>query len=237
MFVPALLACLAPAPVGEPQPRPEPAPSAALTQPEATPAAEPPLGFALSFGFEPRLGSYRDLDTTLADYGFAPVAKLHLLSFGLRGRIFTPRGWIFGGTMSYAFALSHAPDNPVPTALTHLETSLRAGHQLGLGFDTTLSLGFNSHTLSVGSTAQGGALLYLGPSIQPQVGYTLPTGTAFLHLFVGYALTVPVGAAHQNELWEEDFSRPAVHAFAFGIESGFAFKRPQFRWRETRRRE
>lgn len=212
-------------------------PTAEAPAPAPAEREQPELGFALSFGFEPRLGSYRALDAALERYGFAPVAKLHLLSFGLRGRVFTPRGWIIGGTMNYAYSISRAPGNPVPTVMTKVETLLRVGHQLGLGFDTSLSAGFNSLSSSVGSPSQGGALVYLGPALHPQLGYTLPTGTAFLHLFVGYGLTIPVGAAHQNELWEEDFSRPLIHAFVLGVESGFAFRRENFCWATRRRCE
>ena len=49
-------------------------------------------------------------------------------------------------------------------------TALTAGHQLGAGFDLTLDLGLAVQNMSIGSEAQGGALTYIGPALQPRVG-------------------------------------------------------------------
>ena len=202
---------------------------------EETPTTSPStstLGFAVSFGFAPRFGSFTDLDDELQDYGFAPVAKPYLLTYGLRARVYAPRGVIFGGTMNYAFARSDAPGNPVPTTTSRIEVLARAGHQLGYNFEASLNLGFGVHSHSLGSERQGGALVYMGPVLQPQLGYTLPITPSFVHVSLGYSLLVPLGAAHDQPLWEADFRRPVIHSFMLGVESGFGFNRRRLRWRQ-----
>lgn len=196
-----------------------------------TPSAST-LGFALSFGFAPRFGSFTSLDDELQDYGFAPVAKPYLLTYGLRARVYAPRGMIVGGTMNYAFARSDSPGNPVPTTTSRVEVLARAGHQLGYNFEASLGLGFGVHSHSLGSERQGGALVYMGPVLQPEVGYTLPLEPSFVHLSLGYSLLLPLGAAHDQVLWEADFRRPVIHSFMLGVESGFSFNRRRLRWRQ-----
>ncbi len=209
-------------------------------EPAAEPAApvskreRPPIGFALSFGFEPRFGNYRALDAGLADYGFAPFDRSYLLAYGLRGRVYGRRGLIVGGTMNYSFARVDAAENPVPTVVTRLETLGRIGHQLGLGFEASANVGFGVHSMSVGSEVQGGALVYMGPVLQPQVGYTFPTGASFLHLSVGYTILLPVGRPHAQVLWERGFEIAAIHGFVVGVESGFTQNRQRIRWRDRR---
>ena len=193
-------------------------------------AADAP-GFSISFAFEPRLGSYREVDRTLTDYGFAKVDSPLFLTYGLRARAWTQSGWIFGGAMSYGFRSTREDGNPVPTTMTAMEMKFTAGHQLGAGFDFMLDAGFGSHVMGVGSTAQGGALVYLGPSLAPRVGYRLPTGASFLRLSLGYTSLFPIGRPHQQALWGDDFRQLPVHAFIFGLESGFASRLPRWRWR------
>ncbi len=205
------------------------------------PAPDPPcsedceprrLGFSLGFAFEPRIGSYRALDGRLRDYGFVPMRSLVFLTYGLRGRFWTSKGWIAGGSMSYGFAKRESADNPVPTTMTRIETSISGGHQLGAGFDATLDAGFAVHSLSVGSTDQGGALVYMGPVLQPRVGWVPPIPVSFVRLAVGYSIMLPVNRPHQQVLWEEEFRQMPIHSFLFGIESGIAPWRRQWRWRE-----
>lgn len=207
-----------------------------LMAPEgALPADEhrgPATGFSLGFAFEPRLGSYRALDDRLRGYGFGPVRSPVFLTYGLRGRVWTGRGWVFGGAMSYGFARRDAGENPVPTTMTRIETMALAGHQLGAGFDATVDVGFSVHSMSVGSTDQGGALVYMGPALQPRLGWVPPIRGSFLRLAVGYSVMFPVNQPHDQVLWEEGFRQMPIHAFLFGIESGIQLYRRQWRWRD-----
>lgn len=198
----------------------------------AEPTPEPPRpGVSLSFAFEPRVGSYRDLDARLEDHGYAPVGSPLQLAYGLRGRVYTDRGWVFGAAMTYGFRSTRVGGNPVPTTTTLLDMSATAGHQLGLGFFVTLDLGFTALSHSVGSPVDGGALVYLGPAMAPRVGYVIVGKGPYLALTAGYSLQVPVGPAHQQVLWAEPFRRAVVHAGLFGIESGFAVGVRRWTWR------
>lgn len=206
----------------------------ALASPPAQESSRP--GFSISFGFEPRVRSHGSIDEGLRGYHFAPTGSPLLLTYGLRARVWTQRGWILGGAMSYGFARNELRDNPVPTTISLIETSLQGGHQLGAGFDAILGLGFSVTSLSVGSSAMGGALVYMGPSVQPQVGWTAPLEHAFLRLGVGYELALPVGAPHDQPLWETTFRQLPIHGFIVGIESGFTSGRTRWRWRDRARR-
>ena len=208
----------------------DPAPPS--SEPSEDPGAR--TGFSLGFAFEPRVGSYRAVDDTLRDYGFVPVGSPVLLTYGLRGRVWTEGGWVLGGAMSYGFAKRESSDNPVPTTMTRIETMASAGHQLGAGFDVTLDAGFAVHGLSVGSTVQGGALIYMGPALQPRVGWVPPLRGAFFRVVVGYSILFPLNEPHSQPLWEDDFRQLPIHAFLFGIESGFELLRPQWHWRGRR---
>ena len=206
-----------------------------LLGPQGAPETErpsPATGFSLGFAFEPRVGSFRALDDRLRDYGFVPVRSPVLLTYGLRGRVWTEGGWVFGGAMSYGFAKRDSSENPVPTTMTRIESMVSAGHQLGAGFDATLDAGFTVHSMSVGSTDQGGALVYMGPAIQPRVGWVPPLRGSFLRLAVGYSIMFPVNRPHDQVLWEEEFRQMPIHAFLFGVESGIQLFRRQWQWRQ-----
>jgi len=202
--------------------------------PTPRPAAQPqekPLGFSLGFGIEPRLGNYASVDPTLSEYGFNEVGSPLLLTYGLRGRVWLHSGWIVGAATNFAFASRQRGDNPVPTTTTAIETVFTGGHQLGAGFDATLDAGFGSHAMTVGSLVQGGALVYLGPTVAPRIGYVPPTKSAFLRVSLGYWALFPIGAAHEQPLWGDSFRQVPIHAFVIGLESGFTRNRPRFRWR------
>ncbi|GEM_PF-1492566 len=206
-------------------------PSASLEPTSSEPAPAPRLGVALSFAFEPRVGSYRDHDRSLEDYGYAPVASPLQLSYGLRGRVFTNSGWILGAAMSYGFRSTQIDTNPVPTTTTLFDIGFTGGHQLGLGLFATLDLGFSALSHSVGSSIDGGALVYLGPALAPRLGYVIVGSGPFLAVSVGYSAHFPIGRAHTQVLWEQGFSRPVIHAGLFAIESGFALGVRRWRWR------
>jgi len=190
-------------------------------------------GFSLSFAFEPRVGNYGALDGKLRDYGFTEFGTPVLLTYGLRGRVWSSSGWLVGGSMSYGFAKRQVPMNPVPTTLSRIETALSVGRQLGAGFDFTFDLAFAVHNLTVGSLAQGGALTYMGPAMQPRVGYTILRGPSFLRATLGYSAQLPIGAPHAQPLWGDSFRVPVIHAFIFGIESGFGSGVPRWRGRDS----
>ncbi len=178
-------------------------------------------GATLSYAFEPRLTSLTDQDAALTDYGFAPVGSPLLLTNGMRGRFWTEAGWILGAGMRYVFA-SNLPDGAVvPTTTSLSEMTLLAGRQLGGGLDFEADLGFAALSHSVGSEVQGGALVYLGPTLQGRLGYSLSDNRPFLHLALGGVLQAPLGSSHSNSLWEEPFERPLIGAVTLSIESGF----------------
>ena len=196
----------------------------------------PPPGFSIAFAFEPRVRSHGAINPKLRTYGFAPTGSPLLITYGLRARAWTRRGWILGGAMSYGFARRDDEGNPVPTTISLIETTFEGGHQLGAGFDALLGVGFSVTSMSVGSSAMGGALVYMGPVIQPRVGWTAPLEHAFLRLSVGYELALPVGAPHDQALWEASFRQVPIHGFVVGIESGYVAGRTRWRWRDRAKR-
>ena len=123
--------------------------------------------------------------------------------------------------MTFGFSKSETAENPVPTGQTLVETLFDFGWSLGAGLDLSLSAGFGSSVLQVGSTQESGALIYLGPTVSPRVGWRLPIKHSFLRLSVGYVASVAPGQAHNQSLWEQDFRAPVTHALVVGVESGF----------------
>ena len=206
--------------------------------PPATESAEAvgksaPPGFSVSFGFEPRLGSYGARNTRLEEYGYAPVAPL-LLTYGLRGRVYGQRGWVFGGAMSYGVSVNEADDNPVPSVLSRIESAFSLGHQLGAGFEASIDLAFAVQTLTVGSEQGGGALLDLGPAVIPRISWAPRRWPPYVRLNAGYALSFAVAPPHSNHLWEDSFQQVIQHAFVFGIEMGYHRGRPLWGWGSQR---
>lgn len=180
-----------------------------------------------AFGFEPRLGTYTALDASLTEYGYAPVRSAVLPAFGLRARYSWGKGIYLPMEMTYAFLSNQAEGNPVPTTTTLIETGAGVGYRAGNGLYADGVFGFGVTSHSVGSRVDGGALVYMGPTVHPRVGWAFtldaPTSPVFA-VSVGYALHLPVGAAHHNVLWEASFDRPAVHALTVGLESGFRLR-------------
>jgi hypothetical protein len=185
-------------------------------------SAPPQLSF--SFGFEPRIGGYTALDTSLMNYGFSPVGSPVLPSFGLRGRAFFPNGLMVGLAMTYGVRTGR---EALPTTATLTETTIGIGYRTSLGLFASLDAGFSFLSQAVASRAGGGALLYPGPVIHPRVGWVWqffePFGW-FLAGSIGVSVHVPMGPAHTNPLWEEPFRRGVLPAFTVGLESGFGLK-------------
>lgn len=188
----------------------------------AAPDASATPSMSLSFGFEPRVGAYAAQDQELSAYGFAPVASAFLPVWGLRGRLYFASGLF--GQLAMSYGLRVAPGDPSPTTISLTETTVGAGYRLPMGLFASLDLGFTAHTLSLGSLSDGGALVYLGPSIHPRVGWAKqlsgPLGS-FLAVSLGVNVQFPLGSPHTNPLWEESFARAALPALTLGVESGF----------------
>jgi len=196
----------------------EPLPGAPRTEP-------PPVSaIGLSFAFEPRVGNYPALDDDLRAYGFAPVDSLMQPTWGLRGRVRLRSGVVLGMAMTYGFRRSDHPSTPAPTTSTLVDTSMSTGYWARFGLIATVDLGFSSFIHAVGSTTEGGALVYLGPSVHPRVGWAFVGRGPMVALTVGYNLHIPVGPAHRQPVWEQPFDRPALHAFTIGVESGFGWR-------------
>lgn len=201
-------------------------PAAAEPPPPSTVDAHDRREVSLSFGFEPRLGNYQALDDELTAYGFAPVGAPALLTWGLRGRAFFGSGLFMTMTMSYAFGMNEDASTPAPTTTSLIDAGAGVGYRLPVNLFASLNAGFSVLTHSVGSQLEGGALVYMGPSLHPRLGYIFSGGKpfgSFLAASVGYALHLPLGVAHRIPLWEEPFERRAVHALTLGIESGLDF--------------
>ena len=187
------------------------------------PAKESPLaGGSVSFAFEPRIGSYAALDPKLRAYDFAPVRSPYLTAFGVRGRAWLPSGLLLEMAMTYGIGVA---DGRVPTVTTLIDTGVGVGYMAPFGLFASMGVGFGVLTQSVGSTSEGGALIYRAPFVHPRVGYALMRSAWFGAVSAGFVLHAPVGPAHQQPLWEAPFRRPTIHAFTIGIESGFGWFR------------
>lgn len=187
---------------------------------------ESPLkGMSLSFAFEPRIGSYAALDEKFRAYEFTPVRSPYLTAFGLRGRAWLPSGFLFELTMTYGIGTADPAAEGVPTVTTMTDSGAGAGYMAPFGLFATMGVGFGVMTQSIASTAEGGALVYRAPFVHPRVGYALMRSAWFGAVTAGFVVHAPVGPPHQQPLWEEPFSRPTIHAFTLGIESGFGWSR------------
>lgn len=72
-----------------------------------------------------------------------------------------------------SYGLRVAPGSPAPTTSTLTETMAGVGYHFGLGFFASLDAGFSAFTQSVSSSVDGGALVYMGPSLHPRVGWLI----------------------------------------------------------------
>ncbi len=190
----------------------------------ATPADD--TAMALSFAYEPRLGTYAALDDALLDYGFTPVGGGLLPAWGLRGRAFFAGGSFL--QLSMTAGLRSSEGDPIPTVSTLTESTAGTGYRHRSGAMASMDLGFSVLTQSVASELEGGALVYMGPVAHPRIGWSRqlsgPVGP-FLAVVLGGSLQLPVGDPHRNPLWEEPFDRKLVGAVTLGIESGLGLQR------------
>ena len=167
---------------------------------------------AMTVGFEPRVLTITGSDDALEDYGFAPVRSPFLPTWGLRGRIDADTGW----TTTFRYART----NPVPTTTSQVLLGFGPGHTVGPRGHLGAVFGFGSLGHTVGSTRQGGALTYLGPYLEPRASYRAIDGPAVLELSVAALAHLPVGPAHRQAFWEEDFRRPLIGGLSIGLHAG-----------------
>lgn len=188
-------------------------------------ASAAPPATSIDFAFEPVVASITASDAQLQAYGFAPVGSPFLPAWGVRARHRFDSGLTVGAGMMSAFASHRVDDNLVPTTTTWTRAGWALGHSTPGRLLVEAEAGFASLTHSVGSEVQGGALVYLGPYIHPRGGLVLLSAPQHIELQLGYLLQVPVGAAHQQVLWEEDFRRPVVHGGTLAVQMGLGVDR------------
>ena len=183
-------------------------------------AAEGPEAVAVGLtGGVAALGT-RALDDELEAYGFAPVGSPALPHWGVRGRITFPGGIDVGVAMVSSFASRSADDNPVPTTTGWTRTGSLLGLRVHRVLRVGTQLGFASLTHSVGSTVQGGALVYLGPYVEPELKLVVLEAPQWVQLTVGLPIQLAPGRPHQQALWEEDFVRRWVVAPMVSLTTG-----------------
>lgn len=171
----------------------------------------------LALGFEPRLLSITTNDEALRDHGYVPVGSPFLPSWGLSGRIEQPSGLTTGFAMSYGFALRAG--DPVPTTTTLVLLGGGPGHVLGPAH-VGVHAGFANVGHTVGSATGGGALVYLGPYLEPRLSLGLLDGPGVVEVSLAGLLEVPVGPAHHNALWEEPFRRAVLGGASVALVGG-----------------
>ncbi|MFT5584855.1 MAG: hypothetical protein ACI9VR_002442 [Cognaticolwellia sp.] len=171
-------------------------------------------------GFEPRLLGITGSDDTLQEYGFAPVGSPFLPTWGLRGRVDQESGWTTTMAMSYGFALRQEEGNPVPTTTNQVLLGSGPGHTLGARGHVGAVFGFASIGHTVGSSLQGGALTYLGPYVEPRASLRLVDGSGVVELSVAALAHFPVGAAHSQSIWEDDFDRSVIGGLSIALHVG-----------------
>ena len=198
---------------------------AVVASPAPALAASPSTSaMSMTFAFEPRIGTYANLDSRLESYGFAPVRSALLPTWGLRGRAFLTPNLFAGLSMSYGVR-SSAGD--LPTTTTFTESTASIGYRTSLGVFASLDAGYAVMTNSVASRTGGGAMVYGGPSAHPRLGFCAqlfePFGW-FVAITAGANLHLPVGPAHSNPLWEEGFRRSAISSVTVAIESGLGYR-------------
>lgn len=175
---------------------------------------------AVLFSFEPHFANLNANDAELADYGFAPVGGRFLPVYGVRGSFTYDSGLVVGMFAASGFGSAQDDATPVPTTTTWTKIGYTLGWAGWGPLVASADLGFGALTHTVGSTAQGGALLYLGPFLHPHLAVVPLSAPARLSVSAGWLMQLPLSEPHQQPLWEEDFSRPLVHGPTIAINVG-----------------
>lgn len=185
--------------------------------------ASPPEA-AVTYAFEVHALDLGRLDDTLEGYGFAPVGRAPLLTNGVRGELVFDNGIGLGLGMRTAVSV-RGRDRAVPTVLQATWTTAHVGRSLVGPLRFGGDIGLAAVSQSVGSERQGGALVYLGPFVQPRITVRLVDGPGVVEIAGGWAFSFPVGAAHSNALWEEPFTRRMLQGPTVAVHSGFGMRR------------
>ena len=186
---------------------------------DAEPDAEPGAASIASF-FEARFPDIDQNDARLREYGFEPVGSRFVPSYGLRAKFWLADEWRLGAAMAYGFSLSDGDHSAVPTTTSFLRMTFSTERHISHGFAAGIDTGFALIQHTVGSTEQGGALLYAGPMAQPGISWSTSFGSFLVEPSIGYEVHFPIGAAHDNPLWEASFQRSVIHGFVASINLG-----------------
>ncbi len=174
---------------------------------------------SVSYAFEMLALDLGRLDDALEAYDFAPVGREPLLSHGVRGTfVFDDRYW--AGLNVRTAVATRGRDAVVPTVVQGTWTGLYGAYSVAGPVRVGGDVGFAAVSEAVGSVVQGGALVYLGPYLQPRATWRIVDGPGVVEVSAGWMLHTPIGRAHDNVLWEEPFDRRLVQGFTLAVQSG-----------------
>lgn len=158
------------------------------------------------------------LDDPLVDYGFTPVGPLPLLAQGVRGTLTFGDLWL-GLNMRTATSV-RGDEAAVPTVVNASWTGIYGAWTVVSMLRVGGDVGVAAQAASVGSTVQGGALVYVGPFVQPRITWRVLDGPGIVDVSGGWMLHTPLGSAHDNPLWEESFDRRLIQGLTLSVEVG-----------------
>jgi hypothetical protein len=181
------------------------------------------LQFSLSSIFEPQIiFNLTDHDDTMEDYLYQPVGSPFLPAWGLQGKFYEASGFTFGMKSLYGFRSILSEGKDKSTTLTLTKTGFLSGYTFDSKFSLMMEAGFASLAQTASSDIDGGAMVYLGPYIQPEVTYYLNFSRWFGELSAGFYLHFPLGEVHNIPLWEESFQHLYLYGFSISFATGFS---------------
>lgn len=190
---------------------------------EPSPAANDDLRFSLVSVYETHvLFNLTGLDSAMESYGFQPIGAPVLIAWGIEGCFYERSGLTFGAKVTYGSQSSKSDDGQLSTYLATTKFGIFCGYRIRDNVTTAFETGFASFSQSVASATGGGAMVYLGPYIQPRITFYLHKFRWLGEVSVGYYMHFPLGPAHSNPLWEEPFTRNVIHGVCISIGCGFA---------------
>jgi hypothetical protein len=192
---------------------------AAPAAPAAPAASAAPPSAAVAYAFEVQALDLGRNDDAIEAYGFSPVGAAPLLTHGIRGTLTWDSGLSLGLNMRSATA-SREGETTLPTFVQATWTGVEIAGPIAGPVRAGGDVGFLAVSQAVSSTVQGGALVYLGPFLQPRVTARLLDGPSVVELALGWMFQTPLGSAHQNPLWEESFDRNLIQGPTLAVHSG-----------------
>jgi hypothetical protein len=185
------------------------------------------IRYSLSSVFEPHfIFNLTDYDRTLVDYHYQPINRIFMPLWGLQGRFYEENGFTFGLGTLFGTMTCRSVERDKTTNVTIIKTGAQIGYTTPFNSSFVVAVGFASLAASLSSDIDGGALLYLGPYIQPEASFFLHLSRFFLEIGLGYYLHLPIGPAHEMPLWEDTFHQPVFHGLAVSVAMGFANQSP-----------